>query len=281
MSGLAREVEVAIAAAKSAAAAVMQVYATDFSVEHKDGVGGDDPVTAADREANALIVEALSAAFPEDGIVAEESPLPVDSARKGRCWFVDPLDGTKEFVARNGEFCVMIGLAIDGVASVGVLAIPALDARQIVLVGVVGEGAWLDDAEDSHARAPLVIADLDAATHARIVVSRSRPSPAQAVFAKRIGSPTMIPCGSVGVKVAHLLLGRADAYLHPPARPGSSGGAKLWDTCAPEALVRAAGGLLTDGQGRALDYAGAELVHRHGLVAAGPKLHGALLALFN
>ena len=87
----------------------MNIYKKDFSVSYK---GTNDPVTEADQQANTLIVKGLMTAFPDDQVVAEESPLPLEVQAAGRVWYVDPLDGTKEFISRNGEFSIMIGLTL-------------------------------------------------------------------------------------------------------------------------------------------------------------------------
>jgi 3'(2'), 5'-bisphosphate nucleotidase len=128
---------VALAAALEASELVMSVYAAPFDVHFK---AKDDPVTRADREANAHICERLERAFPGVPIVAEESDPSTyaNFERADAAWFVDPLDGTREFVARNGEFAVMIGLAEGGRATVGVVVAPAWDRA---FVGVVGVGA--------------------------------------------------------------------------------------------------------------------------------------------
>ena len=120
-----REAVVALEAAKEAAALVMGVYVAPFDVEFKVA---DDPVTRADRESNALLCARLTAAFPGVPIVAEESDPATYAgfAAAEAAWFVDPLDGTREFVAKNGEFAVMLGLAQAGRATVGVvIAAPA------------------------------------------------------------------------------------------------------------------------------------------------------------
>ena len=279
-TSLAREIEIAVDAARRAAAAITAIYATDFRVSFKD-VAHDDPVTAADREANAIIVEALQRAFPADAIVAEESPIPPDFQRSRRCWFVDPLDGTKEFVARNGEFCVMIGLAIDGRAMLGVVAVPALPppsggAPGFVLVGDVAARTCRLLHGDVPAIEVRVSSESDP-SHSTIVVSRSRRSPRIDAFFARLGGPRELPCGSVGVKVAQLVLGRADAYLHPRSARAHEG-PKHWDTCAPEAIVVAAGGAFTNIDGDAIDYASSDVVHDSGLVVSNGVLQPALLA---
>ena len=106
---LKREIEEAVRIAREAGAILMEIYATDFDVAFK---GESDPVTKADTLANAFITGELSKAFPDDGIVAEETADRSDAVRGGRCWFVDPLDGTKEFIKKNGEFAVMLGLSL-------------------------------------------------------------------------------------------------------------------------------------------------------------------------
>jgi 3'(2'), 5'-bisphosphate nucleotidase len=260
----ARERHVALAAARAAARAIAAVQAEGFGVEFKDAAK-DDPVTAADRASNEAVVSALRAAFPDDVIVAEEDAVPAGFAAARRCWFVDPLDGTKEFVAGVPEWCVMIGLAVGGRATVGVVLVPS---GGYALVGEVGLGASLVDAAGER---PLHLRDVTGSSHVRIVTSRSRRSGLLDAMFKALGEPAEVRCGSVGVKIAKLLLGEADGYIHP------RGGPKLWDLCAPDAIVRAAGGRFTDLTGAEIDYARAGVAHDDGMVVSGPALHGRLL----
>lgn len=258
-----RERQVALDAARAAARAIAEVQSAGFGVEFKDAAH-DDPVTAADRASNAAIVAALTAAFPDDTIVAEEDAVPAGFGQAHRCWFVDPLDGTKEFVANIPEWCVMIGLAVDGRAVVGVVLVPS---GGYALVGEVGVGAFLVDG----AERALEIATVADSSRVRVVTSRSRRSPLLDAIFRALGEPAELRCGSVGVKVARLLLGDADAYIHP------RGGPKLWDLCAPDAIVRAAGGVFTDQNGSRIDYARPEVGHELGMVVSGPTLHPRLL----
>jgi 3'(2'), 5'-bisphosphate nucleotidase len=259
-----KERDVALAAARLGADAVMAVRRAGFSVQFKDAAH-DDPVTAADRASNDVIVRTLREAFPDDTIVAEEDALPAGFEKAHRCWFVDPLDGTKEFVAGITEFCVMIGLAIDGVATVGAVAVPA---EEYALVGALGHPSVRIDAHGTRA---LTLSSSSDAAHARIVTSRMRRHARLDGIYKQLGSPREVRCGSVGVKVAKLLLDEADAYIHPG--PGT----KLWDLCAPEAIVRAAGGMFTDEHGHAINYARPNVAHNDGMVVSGREMHGALL----
>jgi 3'(2'), 5'-bisphosphate nucleotidase len=272
MSARCPELDAMRALAREASRLVMQIYATDFAVEMK---GEDDPVTRADKEANALICDALATAFPSHGIVAEESAPSTEAELRRlqatpRTFFVDPVDGTREFASKNGEFCVMIGLAEQGRALAGVIAVPVEDE---LFVGVVGEGAWRERLSgDGDDRTPLALREPADAGQAVAVVSRSHPSPRTRELLDELGVVRTKPCGSVGVKAARILQGAADLYVHP------STGAKLWDASAPDAIIRAAGGVLGDLDGRAIDYRGDLMVHR-GLVATSPALFARLVAI--
>jgi 3'(2'), 5'-bisphosphate nucleotidase len=268
MSGLAtaRELDAMVEIARRAEALVMEIYATDFVVEDK---GQNDPVTRADKEANLLICDALMAEFPEHGVIGEESGQSQEEvtrlASRSRVFYVDPVDGTRELADRTGEFCVMIGLAVDGRAAAGVIAIPV---EKKLFYGNVGAGAFVE--VDGETRA----LDLHTATdphESRAVVSRSHRSRATQAILDVLGPRATLPTGSVGVKAARVLEGAADLYVH------ASSGAKKWDACAPEALIRAAGGVMTDLDGEPLDYAEADLAVKNGLVATSPALIGAVL----
>ena len=265
-----RELSVALAAASDAAALVMRVYATDFAVQFK---GRNDPVTEADRSANTAITAALRSAFPDDGICAEEGTMDdaIAAARAGgRCWFVDPIDGTREFVSRNGEFCVMVGLAIDGEARLGVVHAPAWNRT---LWGIVGDGAW-ERGVDGVERAVHVAEPPANTRDVRLLVSRSHLHADVRTIADVLGVADMRPCGSVGLKVALVATGEADLYVHAGRGP------KLWDGCAPEAIARAAGATVTDGTGAMLRYATGELALDLGIIVAAPALHERALRAF-
>jgi 3'(2'), 5'-bisphosphate nucleotidase len=242
---------------------LLSVYAQEFSVEWK---GHDDPVTAADRGANELLIAQLNAAFPDDSICAEESPL-LDSAKAagkgGRCWFVDPLDGTKEFIRRSGEFCVMVGLAIAGRAALGVLVAPVW---RRTFIGIPGQGAYELGADGG--RRPLRVRPVASPAQARLVVSRLHRNRQVERTAARLGIDAVQQCGSTGLKFIQVATGAADLYLHTGVGP------RLWDGCAPEAIARAAGAEVIDAQGRPLRYDTERLPLDDGLVVAAPALAG-------
>jgi len=251
---LSHELHSAIEIAKEAGQILLAIYATNFGVDFK-GQGKSDPVTEADRRVNALIVSRLRALFPDDGIVAEESEAHGTALLKSRIWYVDPLDGTKEFIAKNGEFSVMIGLSIHGSAQLGVVLQPSTDN---LYYGVVGEGAKLLHAGQTRTLHVSTVAD---PRELRLLVSRSHRPKSTDELTCRLGITKETASGSVGVKIGQLAQQNADLYVHVSDKSSA------WDTCGPEAILRAAGGRFTDLAGRPFVYGGSDLKTRHGILA--------------
>ncbi len=251
--------------AREAAALIRTVYATNFEVDFK---APRDPVTEADRQANTLICERLAALFPGVPIVAEESePESFDGYRSAeRIFFVDPLDGTREFVARNGEFVVMIGLVEGDRALAGVIHAPELGVSWL---GEVGKGAERVDA--GGVRTPIAVTEVNALSESRIVGSRSHRNPALERALAGLGARELVALGSAGLKAAEVARGAADAYVAPHYA------GKRWDACASDALIHAAGGKLTNSSGESFDYRSATLDNDRGIVASNGRLHEAIL----
>lgn len=258
MTDFARELTVAVELARKAGVAIMEVYATDFSVAYK---GKNDPVTDADKRGNELIVDGLRQAFPDDIIVAEESEKPDDTQTGNRIWYVDPVDGTKEFINKNGEFSVMIGLAVNGQAKVGVVFKPDGD---VLYAGVVDQEAWM---ETHGERTPIAVTAPEPSASITLAVSRSHRNPMLEQIGKDIGVGKEVPSGSVGLKIGLIARGIADVYMEPGPYT------KLWDGCGPEAILRAAGGQFTNILGEQLHYGLTQLKNTHGLVATNGTYH--------
>jgi 3'(2'), 5'-bisphosphate nucleotidase len=249
---LERELSAAVEIARDAGRQLLEIYARDFAVAYKSK---NDPVTEADQRVNAYLVAELQRRFPEDGIVAEESVDLGHAATKSRCWFVDPLDGTKEFIAKNGEFSVMIGLSIEGVSKLGVVYQPSLDK---LYRGVVGAGAAL---ERSGTITELRVSEQADPARLKLVVSRShRPSSIEHIM-KRLGATEEMPSGSVGVKVGLIAERAADLYVHVSDK------SSLWDACGPEAILHAAGGRFVHVDGTAISYRASDMKNRRGILA--------------
>jgi 3'(2'), 5'-bisphosphate nucleotidase len=244
---------------------ILDVYAGDFSVQYK---GRRDPVTAADRAANDLICERLTRLHPGVPIVAEESdPSSFEGYQDApEVFFVDPLDGTREFVARNGDFVVMIGLAVNGRAKLGVIHAPT---RVTTWGGIVGEGAF--KIRGAGERQQLRSSGPPPLAAATLLVSRSSPEPHLERARGALGIGKVQAVGSAGLKGCYVADGEGDIYLSP----GVTG--KRWDACAIDALLEAAGARLTDSYGAPLDYSSPELSNRRGLLAAYEPLHRQVL----
>ena len=263
------ELDLVIEITRRATELVMRRYRGSFAVSLK---GPGDPVTDADRESNDLICAELGRQFPRAAVVAEES-VPRDGATLGallgnpEVFFVDPLDGTREFVERNGQFAVMIGLVRSGRAMLGTVAIPA---EGLLLAGRVGGPAYAE--RDDGTRRPLEVSGTSELRGARLVVSRSRPPSWLEALGReaQFGPPTRL--GSVGVKVGRLVQGLGELYVHAGATT------KLWDCCGPAAVLAAAGGCLTDLAGQPIDYAAPDLCLRYGILGSNGALHGAAVA---
>jgi len=261
------ELAVLLRIASEAAKVVMSVYARPFEVEFK---GPQDPVTEADKLANTLICEQLAREFPGVPIVAEESdPATFEDFRKfDRVFFVDPVDGTREFIDRNGEFAVMIGLVEGSRAIASVIDAPA---RGDVFAGWVGQGAFRITGGQ---QTPLRVSDVADITQARLVGSRSQRGPQLERALARLNPLDLLVMGSAGLKGTLVAAAEVEAYV----APGYAG--QRWDACAADALVTAAGGILTDTHGDAIDYRAPSLRNSRGLIASNGHIHEDLVRGF-
>lgn len=231
-------IEHIITLSRDAGAAIMQVYNGEKPLELNQKQD-DSPVTAADLAAHRVIAARLQALAPDIPLLSEEDP-PDWSVRQHwrRFWLVDPLDGTKEFLRRNGEFTVNIALIEDGKPVMGVVYAPVTDR----LYAAADGKAWRIDEhgerqaiEVKEARPPLV------------VVSRSHSNNAELQdYLAHLGEHQTITIGS---SLKFCLVAEGTAQLYPRFGPTS-----VWDTAAGHAVAMAAGAQVNDWQGRALDY---------------------------
>jgi len=227
-----------IALAREAGDAIMRVYATDFDARAK---ADSSPVTEADLAADRVIVAGLARAFPDIPIVTEEQADSHDVAAAGtRFFLVDPLDGTKEFVKRGGDFTVNIALIEDGVPTRGVVFAPALDR----LFWTADDGAArLKDGKGEPRRMQVAIPD-NAALN--VVASKSHRDAATDAYISRYAVADFKSAGS-SLKFCLLAAGEADLYPR-------LGRTMEWDTAAGHAVLRAAGGNVDAWSGGPLAY---------------------------
>jgi len=228
-----------IGIAREAAAAILAIYDSEFAVEHKDD---KSPLTAADLAAHRTICDGLERLTPDIPVLSEESAedVPALLRREWRTlWLVDPLDGTREFVKRNGEFTVNIVLIEDGEPVLGVVQAPVTGA---VWHGLRGHGAFRRDGERDvplHVRRP-------ASAPRRVAASRSHRDGRSEAFIGAMGEVEAVGLGS-SLKFCRIAEGGLDVY--PRFGPTSE-----WDTGAGQCVLEAAGGAVLDPRGRPLRY---------------------------
>ena len=235
-----RELEIACRLAREAGRLILKFYYSDGS--HVEWKTPTEPVTYADRAANAFIVDSLKQEFPDDGILAEES---LDTERRLGCervWVIDPLDGTKEYIKHNGEFSVMIGLAVDGNPVVGAVYQPTED---ILYYASAGQGAFM---EHKGERRRLTVSNIDDPRQMGLVVSRSHKDKFVEEIRGVLGITKEIVSGSVGLKIGKIAVQDCDLYIHV------SNKTRQWDACAPDIILREAGGMFTDLNGNPIIY---------------------------
>ncbi|WP_219861210.1 3'(2'),5'-bisphosphate nucleotidase CysQ [Vreelandella piezotolerans] len=233
--------EQVLAVAKEADNVIMDVYGRAFDVTVKID---NSPLTEADKAAHHVILQglqALSLAYP---ILSEEDVAGFTGVGQGgRYWLVDPLDGTKEFIKRNGEFTVNIALIENGTPILGVVTAPALGTAYVAAEGV---GAFKVE-EDGRRHAIQVAGKPSEGATWRVVGSRSHPSPDLAAWLDKLGEHEMLSMGS-SLKLCLIAEGKADVY--PRLGPTC-----LWDTGAAHAVIRYAGGRVDTLEGEPLSYA--------------------------
>ena len=241
-----------VALAHEAGKAILDVYATDFDVHSKDDAS---PLTQADLASNQCIVDGLTVLTPELPIITEEAGLPDFNTRREwpRYWLIDPLDGTKEFVNRNGEFTVNIALIDNHRPVFGVVYVPVKDKTYI---GCEGYGA---ERRDSDGNAVAIRVNESSANPVRVVGSRSHRGKSLDAYLEKLGDCDMIGMGS-SLKFCVVAEGGADLY--PRLGPTSE-----WDTAAAQAVVEQAGGSVVTLDGKPMKYnAKDDILNPHFLV---------------
>ena len=232
-------IEPTVNLARQAGDAILEVYASDFDVQSKDD---ESPLTQADLASHRRIVSGLTELTPDLPVISEESGLPAFGERSAwvTYWLIDPLDGTKEFVNRNGEFTVNIALIADGRPVFGVVHVPVQGKTYI---GCEGHGAELRAGGESPQ--PIRVAQ-SSGRPVRVVGSRSHRGASLDAFIENLGDCDLVPMGS-SLKFCVVAEGGADVY--PRLGPTSE-----WDTAAAQAVVEQAGGSVVELDGNPMKY---------------------------
>lgn len=244
--------------ALDAGAAIMDIYRTPFTVERKTDYS---PVTAADLAAHHVILEGLERLTPGVPVVSEESKIaPYEQRRRWHTyWLIDPLDGTREFIKRNGEFTVNIALIVDGVSVLGAVCVPG----QCLCYGAY-QGGGSSKQCVSGTSEPIVTRSWDGG-HLVVAGSRSQGLEAFERFVKQFESCEVLRVGS-SLKTCYIAEGRADVYLR-------YGPTSEWDTAAAQCVLENAGGAVLDLNMQPLRYNTKESVLNPSFIAIGDVNH--------
>lgn len=247
---LERELKVAIEAAKKAEEAILEVYRTPFEVEIKED---NSPVTLADKRADDIIRGILSEAFPEDGFLTEESADTPERFKKKRIWIVDPVDGTKEFVSKNGEFTTNIALCENHEIILGIINVPN---RGVLYYAIKGQGAYRVDPGCE----PIRIHVDGRKENLRCMRSISFFQPAEAHYMRVHNAHFQGNAKPVGaaLKFARIAEGSQDFFIR------LSTGTKEWDVASGDLIVNEAGGFMLEPSGSPFKYNREDVYNRHG-----------------
>ena len=241
--------------AREAGKAILEVYGTDFEVEEK---ADTSPLTLADRRSHQIISARLQTRYPAIPVLSEEGrEVPYTVRREWPAfWLVDPLDGTKEFVKKNGEFTINIALIQGTVPTLGVIYLPVPDR---LYLADLRRGCWEQRGGSSR---KLAMGMVPSASPPRVVKSRSHPSPDLETLLEALPAYESVSRGSA-LKFCALAAGEADCY--PRLGPTWE-----WDTAAGQAIVTAAGGVMVSLDGTPFTYNKPNL--RNGPFLAAPSL---------
>ncbi len=255
------ELEVALAAARKAGAYLKDAYAAFTPIPNAPA----SISTEADRTSQDLIIAHLMAAFPDDAICAEEGTDSLRAVKRtgSRLWVVDPIDGTRGFAMKNGEFSTMIGFAVDGEVVAGVVLEPALD-RVTYAAQARGCFVQIGDGPPTQCR----VTATSELTQSTLVQSHSRKGEVSGPV-NSLAPKAVVETYSAGVKLAMVARGDVDIYVNTYTKFSD------WDICAGDILVTEAGGQVSELRGTAIHYGRPGNLQAGGLLATNGRLHAA------
>ncbi len=260
-------------AALQAWEAIRPYYRQDFEIYHKDGEG---PATEADIAADRAILAHLQERYPasEYGFLTEESADSAERLHRPYCWIIDPIDGTRDFIAGGADFAVHVGLA--GEITTGLPHEPLAGVVYQPIPGILyaaarGAGAWQENLKTGEIT-PLRVSENDTLDGQRVLVTSSRINERLSRALRHLGIHEPRQRGSLGVKLGEIAAGTADIYLNIERGP-----CKEWDACAPHIILREAGGRFTTLSGREIRYNQRDCRVRNGLLGTNSRLHTPVL----
>lgn len=241
---------------------IMKLYDQEYEISDK---GNDSPVTEADILSNTILCETLSEfQFP---ILSEESEDDTGRFDAEYVWVIDPLDGTKDFIQKTGEFSVMIGLLKNNIPYFGVVA---QVAAQKIYFAEKGKGAFV--VIEGREPQSINVSSRQNPQQARFVVSRNHLKDDVVQLAKDLEVENFRKCGSNGIKIGCIAEGKADLFVNTASQMGE------WDICGSEIILTEAGGIVTDTKGQSLVYNKKEPRTPFGIVASNGHFHSSLIS---
>ncbi len=240
---------------------ILEIYnSEDFDItEKKDQEGNTSPLTRADLAANSVIVIGLKESFPDIPILTEEGKDDKKRQDSSMVWIIDPLDGTKEFIKKNGEFTVNIALVQDGRPIIGVIYVPVTDE---LYYATEGKGSFYQDQG-------IKVSSTSDPKYMEIAVSRSHQSEKLRKLMKRFREAVV-----TGSSVKGCLVAKGEADLYPRLGPVNE-----WDICAMDIIIKEAGGRMTDLDGKELIYNQENPLKKSGFLASNNRNHNELLEI--
>lgn len=257
MKNLSQELKIAKELARKAGFAVMEIYRKKIEVKYK---AKNNPVTIADLTANNIIIAGLKKF--NYGILSEETADDKLRIKKDKVWIVDPLDGTKDFISKTGEFSIMIGLVQSGKSVLGVVYNPVKD---LLYYAARGQGSYKESTDKKIKK--LAVSKVGSLKNVKMLVSRHHLGEAEGIVAKKLGMKKMIPCGSAGLKIALIAEGVAELNFNTSQKTWE------WDLCAADIILSQAGGRLTDKHGKKILYNKKHPINLDGYVASNGLIH--------
>jgi 3'(2'), 5'-bisphosphate nucleotidase len=262
-----KELQTALEAAERAGEVILHHYSAFIAIPDAKA----DISTQADRDSQETILQHIRQAFPQDSLCAEENTPTLASANRDgpRLWIVDPIDGTRGFARKNGEFSVMIALLDENLIRVGVVLEPSTNR---LTYASRGQGCWRQDMPNS----PPIrcrVGQAKTLSEAILTQSHSRRPGRQHTLATALSPGKLIETYSAGIKLAQVARGEADLYLNTYLHFND------WDICAGQILVEEAGGMVTGLRGEPIRYGVGQKAERTGLLASNGLLHQGSLDL--
>lgn len=250
---------------KKAGEKVLEIYQRKFKVYEKED---KSPFTEADFASEKIILSGLKKY--DYGILSEESKDDSSRLKKERVWIIDPLDGTRDFLQKTGEFSIMVGLVDKGGSILGVVYKPVGDKMYFAKKG---EGAYLK--ETGKPLKKLKVSNTSHLSNANFVFSRSHLGDLEKKFIQHCKISRVTYMGSIGVKLGLIAEGKVDVYFTMSTKTCQ------WDICAPEIILKEAGGKVTDIEGKHFIYNRWQVRNLDGIVASNGKIHTQIIENIN